>query len=447
MRYTAKELANAVGGKLIGDENALVTRAVRDNREVTENTAFFAIRGEKFNGNDFLEDALLRGASAVIGQREFVPERGAVISVSDTVRAMGDFARAIRNGFAGPVVAVTGSVGKTTTKDMIACAMGARYLVHKTPENFNNDIGLPLTLFSLPEESEALILEMGMNHAGELSYLTKIGQPDVATITNIGLSHIENLGSQENILAAKLEILEGLTPGGTAVLNADDPFLWGKRNCLPVSALWYGLENPEADVRGIIEKDAVTVDGEVIRLKVPGYHNRLNAACAMAVAKVLGIPAKSAARGIEGFLPEGNRQHIIPLKNDILLYNDCYNAAPASVKAALSVLKDIKKKRSIAVLGDMFELGDYAPRAHYETGREAAKAQTDILLTVGVMSLHTGEGAKEAGMSEDAVFSFADNQSAIEWLKANLKAGDALLVKGSHGMHMEEIGKALTEEE
>ena len=446
MRYTAKELQTIMGGALYGEENALVTRAVRDNREITPNTAFFAIRGERFDGNDFLEDALARGASVVIGQREFSPERGALIRVPDSVRAMGHMAKDLRNRFPGPVVAVTGSVGKTSTKDMISCALGTSYRTHKTPENFNNDIGLPLTLFALPEECEALILEMGMNHKGELSYLTSIGQPDVAVITNIGLSHIENLGSQENILKAKLEILEGLREGGTAVLNADDPFLWGAKDTIECNKVWYGMDNPAADIRGTLCGEELLIDGETVRLKVPGRHNRLNATCAMAVARLLGISAEGAARGLEAFRPEGNRQHMIPLSGGVTLYNDCYNASPTSVKAALSVLSDLSETRTVAVLGDMFELGSFAPLAHEETGREVQKMGIDILLTVGEMSKNTAKGAREAGMKEENIFSFSDNGAAADWLLEHLKTGDIVLVKGSHGMHMEEISAALMEE-
>ena len=447
MRFTAKELSDIVGGTLSGDETAVCTGAVRDNREITDGSLFFAIRGERFDGNDFLEDALSRGASVVIGERSVQPERGASICVSDSVRAMGDLAREIRNRFEGPVTAVTGSVGKTSTKDMVACALSTRYRTHKTPENFNNDIGLPLTLFALPEACEALILEMGMNHRGELSYLTSIGQPDVAVITNIGLSHIENLGSQENILAAKLEILEGLRAGGCAVLNADDPFLWRVKDSLSVRCLWYGIENPDADVRGILSGDDLLAEGEVIRLTVPGAHNRLNALCAMAVARAVGISPGDAARGLERFRPEGNRQHLMELSGGVTLYNDCYNAAPQSVRAALSVLAGLPGERKIAILGDMFELGDFALNAHYETGKAVGELGVDLLLTVGEMSRNTARGANAAGMTETNVFSYETNDGAIAWLRGNLRPGDVILVKGSHGMHMEEIGRALTQGE
>ena len=445
MRYTAREIADAVGGTLYGDETAVATRMVRDNREIQEGDAFFAIRGERFDGNDFMEDALQKGASVCVGQRIFEPACGAVIQTEDTVIAMGRLARDYRMKFSHPVVAVTGSVGKTTTKDMIACALSSTLSVHKTPENFNNEIGLPLTVFDLTETHQAAVLEMGMNHKGELSRLTGIARPNVAVITNIGLSHIENLGSQENILAAKLEILEGLMPDGVAVLNADDPFLWGRRESLPCPVIWYGLENPASDVKGVVQGENLMVGDTVIHMPVPGVHNMLNATCAMAVAKHLGISPSDAAAGIETFRPAGNRQNILTTPQGALLFSDCYNASPAAVKASLGVLAGLERTRKIAVLGDMFELGDYAQKAHYEIGEAAADTPVDILVAVGDLSRETANGARDAGMREDAVVSVTNNKEAIEWLQANLTKDDAILVKGSHGMHMEEIVNTLME--
>lgn len=443
MRFRAQEIADIIGGTLHGDGEAIVTGAVRDNREVKEGFAFFAIRGARFDANDFMEDAFSRGAGAAIGQREFVPEKGAVITVSNTVDAMGKLAEAMCSHAGIPIVAVTGSVGKTTTKDMIECALRSRFCTHKTPENFNNDIGLPLTVFGMKEETEAMILEMGMNHAGEISYLTSIAKPDVAVITNIGLCHIENLGSQENILKAKLEILEGLKEGGVAVLNADDPYLWSARESIGVRTLWYGMENGEADLVGHADGDTLYAGDAVVHMPIPGVHNMMNALCALLVAGELGISKEEAARGIETFESTGNRQNMLTTHGGALLLSDCYNASPAAVKASLAVLMKLPKNRKIAVLGDMFELGDHAPAAHFDTGKEVARLGVDILVTVGDLSRETARGARESGMAEHRIITTLTNEEALFWLEKNLTEEDALLVKGSHGMHMETISNKL----
>ncbi len=443
MRFLAKDLADIMGGTLYGDGEAVVENIVRDNREATRNSAFFAIRGARFDGNDFLEDTLKNGASVAVGQRGFTPESGAGITVPDSIKAMGKVAEHLCREFQGPIVAVTGSVGKTTTKDMIDCAIKSRFSTHKTPGNYNNDIGLPLTVFGAPEGTEAMILEMGMNHAGELSYLTSIAKPDIAVITNIGLCHIENLGSQENILKAKLEILEGLGADGVAILNADDPYLWSVRESLHVHTLYYGMENKEADLFGRADGDILYVGDTAIHMPIPGVHNMMNALSALLVAKHLGISQEDAAKGVESFVSSGDRQNMLTTHSGALLLSDCYNASPAAVKASLKVLMGLPKPRKIAVLGDMFELGDYAPCAHFETGCEVARLGVDILLTVGELSLETARGAKESGMAESQVIAVSTNEEAILWLEENITEKDALLVKGSHGMHMETISNKL----
>ncbi len=432
------EIASVTGGTLFGDGNAEIKSISTDSRKIEEGALFVAIRGEQFDGNRFLSSAFEKGAAVAVGNDEFTPGEGcAYIKVEDGVRALGALARAHREKFSFPVVGVTGSVGKTTTKEMIAAALSEKFSVLKTEGNFNNHIGLPLTVLGLSEKHTAAVIEMGMSAKGEISYLTRIAKPTVAVITNVGLSHIENLGSQENIRDAKLEICEGLSAGGTLFVNGDDPFL---RDVAPsgVHVVRFGFQNEEAEVRGeILGEDTLRVDGTTIRVPVTGRHNLYNALAAYAIGRKEGLSGEAVAAGILSYTPDGIRQSEVEIPGGIRVICDYYNASPDSMHAALSMLSKGEATRRIAVLGDMLELGAYSEVSHREIGRAAAERKVDIVLTVGNETKFLAESAEDGGVK--TVRHFADNASLAAYLSGILTKGDRILIKGSHGMKMGEV--------
>ncbi len=431
------EIAEAVGGQLFGDENATYSHISTDSRAVGAGTLFVAIRGERFDGNSFIDAAFAAGATVVIGNTETVPPAGcAFIRVSDSVEALGRLAGHHRNGFQIPVVGITGSVGKTTTKEMIAAVLSAGYNTLKTAGNFNNHIGLPLTVMGLSPVHGAAVIEMGMSARGEISYLTKIARPTVAVITNVGLSHIETLKTQENIRDAKLEIAEGLPEGGTLLVNGDDPFLRDVR--LPgVTVRRFGFENPACEIRGEIRgEDSFAVFGTEFHVPVSGRHNLYNALAAVAAGQECGIAPEKAAEGLLTYRTDGIRQSEVEIRPGVTVLCDYYNASPSSMEAALEMLGRGEAKRRIAVLGDMLELGAVSEKCHREIGEKAASLQIDMLLTVGRLAALAAEAGGARGMH---VRCFSDNAALGAELRELLQPGDRVLIKGSRGMKMEEI--------
>lgn len=433
--YKAETVARVCRGKLIGDGKASARRVVTDSRKIEKNDMFIAISGEKFDGNTFAPSAAEKGAAFMVLSRENALPQGCTgIIVDDTRDALLRIASYHRDECNVKVVGVTGSVGKTTTKDMIACALSAQFKTHKTQGNFNNDIGMPLTLLGIEDDDRAAVIEMGMSSRGEISRLTRAAKPDAAVITNIGMSHIEHLKTRENILAAKLEILEGLQKDGTVILNADDEYLSRVSN-LPFKTLFFGLDS-ECDVRGkVISDNTVEVMGQKITLNVEGRHNLLNACCAMAAAAALGIDAEIAAKGIMTFETDDIRQKAEKSPRGFTVIRDYYNASPQSVEVALRTLGK-KDGRKIAVLGDMLELGEFSEQCHKAAGREAAANGTDILFTYGkeMKAAH-----KEALAHNVEAVHFEDKNDLSEYLLKVLREGDTVLIKGSHGMKMEDI--------
>lgn len=440
---TLKQAALWCGGTVLPEyESVCFSGARADSRLVEPGQLFVALTGAR-DGHDFIPMAMEKGAAAALGTRQLpgVP----MIVVSDSLRAMGEIARGYRQTRKARVVGVTGSVGKTSTKEMIAAVLETGFITRKTEKNFNNDIGLPMTVLDLAESTEAAVIEMGMNHFGEISYLTRIARPDVAVITNIGTMHIENLGSREGICRAKLEILEGLPAEGTVILNGDEPLL--RAAATGHKTLYFGF-GPDCDLRAeeICEeagRTRFTAAGHGLRfelvLPVEGLHHVMNALSAALVGLQFGLSPEQIARGLAGFRNTGERQHIYE-KNGFLIISDCYNAGPESMAAALSVLaKRQTAGRRIAVLGDMLELGDYGPEAHTRVGALAAE-QADLVLTFGPLSRLTAKAAGSKGRHFDSQEELAD---ALRRLAA---PGDILLFKGSHGMHMERVLEAFTAE-
>lgn len=441
--FSLAEAAQWTGGRTTGQ--AVLAAVSTDTRTIAPGSLFIPLIGDRFDGHDYIDKAIEAGAAAVMSVRAEAQYPVPCLYVKDTRQALLDLAGGYRAQFSCPVVAVTGSVGKTTTKDMIAGVLSEEYCTLKTPKNLNNTIGMPQTILRLDHTVEAAVIEMGMNHFGEISSMTACGQPNIAVITTIGTSHIENLGSREGICQAKMEILEGLSArGGIAVLNGDEPLLWEKRQGIAARKVWFGVENPDCEVRAeAIEADAagVTFTAVVfdarfpVRLYAPGVHNVGNALAAAACGHLLGLTPEQIAAGLEAFRPEG-RQELYEA-GGFRIYEDCYNASPDSMEAALAVL-GTQQGRRFAVLGSMLELGGYAAEGHRRAGRAAAGA-ADQLYLYGFGAADMRQGALEAGMAESAVRVFETHEELAQALRQTAEKGDTLLFKGSHGMHMERV--------
>ncbi len=451
---TIRQAAEAMDGIcLCCNEERMIGSVSTDTRTIQEGALFVALRGEQFDGHKFVQNAIDSGAiCCVVAEDGGVPEGIPVIVVKDTLSALGDLARAYRNRFSIPVIGITGSVGKTSTKEMIASVLKQVYETHMTAGNFNNEIGLPLTVFQLSKAHETMVLEMGMSNFGEISRLTRIAGPELAVITNIGVSHIENLGSREGILKAKLEILEGLQMDGTVVLNGDDDLLWGARGELECETLYYGIENASCD---LVAKNICTysdsttfsckIEGKEydFLVRVPGIHHVYNALAAILVGLRNRVPVEAIQKGVRCFAPTGLRQTLMDLSK-FRVIRDCYNASPDSMRSGLSVLQLTETTgRRVACLGDMLELGEISDSAHKEVGRLATELGVNCLITVGKAAKGMAQGAMEAGMTPETIYSFENNEALCAKLPEILKENDVILVKGSRGMHLEEVVVAM----
>ena len=446
-RITTGDILKASGGALLcGNAETELNSIVTDSRKAAEGALFIPLLAER-DGHDYIEAAFSKGAAATITHKDIEPREGkTVIRVKDTMRALHDIAVYYKKKYPVGTVAVTGSVGKTTTKDMLYAALAAKYKTVKTQENFNNEIGVPLTIFGIEKEHERAVIEMGMNHFGEIERLAEMAQPDAAVITNIGMSHIEYLGSQEGIFKAKMEVTKQFGANNTLIVNGDEKFLSKTKGMGQYKVIYYGINNPENDVyakdivnNGLkgVEFTAVA-DGKEYRVSVtqPGTHNVYNALAAICVGQVFGVPVDDAVRGIKECEYTSGRLEIAET-GGMQIINDCYNSSPDSVKAALGVLKCATMTRRAAVLGDMLELGSYARDTHYAIGRAVAESGTDLLITAGEMAKYIAEGARDAGMEN--IIEFSDTSGVCDNIGDILKAGDAVLIKASHGMHFEKI--------
>ncbi|MBO5324123.1 MAG: UDP-N-acetylmuramoyl-tripeptide--D-alanyl-D-alanine ligase [Oscillospiraceae bacterium] len=413
--------------------------ASNDSRNIQPGQLFLALQGVR-DGHDFIPMAMEKGAAAVLCScpQENIP----AIVVEDVRIALGQIAAGERQRIGMKVVGVTGSVGKSTTKEMIACVLSSVYRVAKTPANHNNDIGMPMAVLAMPEDAQVAVLEMGMNHFGEISYLTNIAKPDVAVIINIGTMHIEHLGSQAGILKAKLEILEGLQPGGQLMLYGDDTHLWSVRDSLTVKPVYFGSKNPDCAVKASnvhfgenVAFTASWANGFMnITIPVEGEHYVSDALAAVSVGLAMGVAPEKIVDALANFRNMEGRQEIFEAKGYTII-KDCYNAGPESMAAAMAVLGN-RPGRKIAVLGDMLELGVCAPAEHYKVGRIAAE-KADALLAYGPNSTRMISGALTGGMAEGLTGAYTDRDALVAALKRLVKPGDVLLFKGSHGMHME----------
>ena len=451
---TIQEIAAAVDGKWLNprDDAPAVTAVCTDSRKLTPGCLFLPWVGEKFDGHDFIGQALDAGAAGCLCAR--VPETPRddkfYIQVADTRLALRALASAYRDKFDIPVVQVTGSVGKTTTKEMIAAVLGAKYRVLKTPENFNNDIGTPLTLLGLRPEHQAAVIETGMNHFGEIEYLGAMVRPDVAVISNIGDAHIEFLGSRQGILQAKCEIFTHLKEGGLAVLNGDDSLLDTVN--IPFRTVRCGqsghcqariTEVADHGVEGITCTVETTKDVYHLSIPAPGVYMAYSASIAVAVGEELGLSHDEIVRGAAAYEPAGSRMRVVRLPEGRIILDDCYNANPQSVTAALEVLAKTECDHRVAVLGDMGELGGLTEQAHYNMGALAAMLGIDFVVAIGEKAAKIADGTAQSG---GEVLHFATKEEALGTLRRQLEPNTAMLVKASHAMHFGALVEALQRE-
>jgi len=442
---TLRDVTAATHGSCLYTGDKEFTGVNTDTRTIVQGELFIALRGEKFDGHAYVLNAVKNGAAGIVASRPVnVPADIPVVYVTDTLKAYQDIARAYRTGFPGlKVVAVTGSNGKTSTKDMIAAVLSSKYNVVKTQANFNNEIGLPRTLLSIRPDTEIAVVEMGMRGLGQIRSMCAVARPDVAVISNVGSTHVGELGSLDNIAKAKSEILEDLPSDGFAVLNGDLPRVRGMKHKLHTDVCWFGMTESD-DVRA--ESVRIGADGsrfvchaggETEEFLIPqiGEHNVMNALSAIAVGIHFGVKLNDIKDALEGVVLTGSRQELLHFGSYIVI-NDAYNASPASMEAAFGTLAKLKQGahqpcRTIAVVADMLELGDTAAEAHQSVGHMAAAAGTDVLLGYGTETRATVAAALAEGVQ---AFYFADRQAAAEKLAEILRPGDIVLLKGSHSM-------------
>lgn len=452
---TVREIVEAVDGTLLsGNPDTLIKYICIDSREAHEDSLFVPIIGEKVDAHKFIAQVFAQGAAAVFMAHGEVTDKERVhIRVKDTVKALGDLAAAYRKKFQIPIVGITGSVGKTSTKEMISAALETGYDVMKTAGNQNSQIGVPLTLFRMEKQHQLAVVEMGISEFNEMDNLVRFVEPEVAAVTNIGEAHIAQFGKMEYTMREKLKIAANFTEKNRIFLNGDDPLLKSAVGTLKCPVTTYGL-NESCDYRA---ENLHIKDGkncftmiypggkENIVICQLGIHNVLNALVAMAVANHFGISPEISKKGLENYAGVAMRQQMNHLEHGIKVIDDTYNASPASVKSGLDVLTQLDNPgRKIAVLADILELGDGSEQIHYDLGQETAKFDIQIVVTVGQEMKALARAIIDSGAGI-LVCSFEKNSDASAWLIQNICAGDAVLVKGSRGMHEEEVVKALRE--
>ncbi|MBL9038806.1 MAG: UDP-N-acetylmuramoyl-tripeptide--D-alanyl-D-alanine ligase [Archangium sp.] len=453
--FSQAEVLKATGAQASGEVSASFDAVVTDSRAMVPGALFVALKGERFDAHTLLDQAVKAGASGVVVQkghpRGVVPAGTAVFEVNDTLVALGQLARAHRDRFSIPVGAVTGSNGKTTTKELIGAILETRGPALKTQGNLNNEVGVPLTLFNLERRHVAAIVEMGMNHAGEISRLTEIARPNAGLITIVQPAHIEGVGSIEGVAEAKTELFRGLGAGATAIVNADDERIAARAKTLKASVMTFGRSD-SADVR-LAAVDAQGRDGlsltvrfqsrdYPVALRLVGFHNAMNAAGAFAMGLALGYRPEECVRGLEAAQAHARRLQLHDAPGGVTVIDDCYNANPASMTAALETLHILASEgRAIAVLGDMLELGSDEARGHVQLGIDASERAARVAFFGPRTVQSTAVAAKKLGA---AAQHFDDVATLVAWLKAELKPHDVVLVKGSRGMKLERVVEALT---
>ena len=440
---TLSEVARACGGELHGDPDLQITSIVTDSRKAGEGSLFAAIKGARADGHKFIPAVAEQGA--VCALCEEAPQADiAYILVESTLVALKGIAEYYRSLFSIPFIGITGSVGKTSTKEFISAVLAQKYNVHKTGGNFNNELGVPITLFGLEEEHEVAVIEMGISGFGEMTRLSKMVRPDISVITNIGYCHLENLGDRDGVLRAKTEMFTYLKDNGSIILCHDDDKLRTVTDYHGITPTFYGTGNDEYRAENIVEKGldgigCTLIHGDTrIDVTIPtmGRHNVLNALCAMAVGTKLGLTPDEIKRGLESFRNVGSRNHIIKTAYYTII-DDCYNANPTSTKAGLDTLSKLSGRR-VAVLGDMKELGKDEIALHREVGAYAKELGIDVLIAVGPLSEATAEGFGEGA------YYYQNVDRCIDRIERHLHPDDTILVKASHSMQFERIVEALS---
>jgi len=446
-KLTLAEVAQVTGAAVNSDAEISFECVTTDSRKVTSGSLFVALKGEIFNGEDFAEDALGKGAVAVIVSKDFDKNLdGVVLKVDDTLTAYRQIAGAWRDRFQIPIVAVTGSNGKTTTKDLTAAALNGLGHVNKTSGNFNNEIGVPMTLLELNDKHTAAVVEIGMRGRGQIESLAKVVKPTIGIVTNVSEAHIELLGSIENIARAKGELVESIPSGGTIILNADNRHTAAMKSLAGagVNVVTYGLDS-SADVTArdiligsVATEFTLTYRGEDFDFEIPmlGRHNVSNALAAIAAGLTCGLNVEEIQRGVSTLTTTKMRFEVIR-RDGLTIVNDAYNASPASMRVAIKTAAEVYDGRKIAVLGDMMELGDISEAVHREIGAELVENKFDMLITLGELGKFIAAGARDAGLKD--VYTFDTHEDAAKKILELVRDGDTILFKASHVMHMEKI--------
>lgn len=441
------EIINATGGTLLsGNADVIITSVTTNSKKATEGSLFVPLIGENADGHNYISGAISNGAAASLTMKDALHDTN-LVKVSDTRLMLSKIANLYRSKFDITLIALTGSVGKTTTKEFCANVCDQKKVTVRTDKNYNNDIGMPFTLFKLNSSTEAAVVEMGMSNFGEIELLSKTAKPDIAIITNIGTAHIEFLKSRDGILKAKTEILTGLKEDGIVILNGDDDKLITLKGKLKQKTIFIGIENESCDIvaKNITQtEDGIkfSISGHEFLIPIFGIHNVYNALCAYVLGKIFDMSDEEIQKGYLSYKSDGIRQTIIK-KDTFTIINDCYNANPQSAKSSLDVLKSIEAKRKIAILGDMKELGEQSNVLHMEVGEYAIKSGADVIIALGDESRAILEGAKNAKKGDEEFYHFDTTEEIVSHIKATQKEGDLYLIKGSHSMHMEKISELL----
>lgn len=452
MKILSTDIAAATGGRLKGNSGVVAAGVSTDSRKIASGDVFFALKGPNFDGHAFVKDVVAKGASVVVVEREEslagLPASVAAIVVDDTLKALGALASHVRGLHKIPFIAITGSAGKTTTKEMTAAILSISRNVLKTEGNKNNLIGLPLTIFRLTESHEAGVVELGISEDWEMERLVSICRPDISLITNIGRGHLKTLGSLEGVAKAKGPIFSLLPSHGVKAVNLDDPWVVKAAGQGGTRVTYSMKEKADVTVEGYSAEDGLAGTRAVynvrgrritVRFYSPGVMNVLNGAAAIAAVLPIGIPLEHMVEGLQSWAPVKGRMGVIR-SCGFTLIDDTYNANPESMGSALRTLKEARG-RKVAVLGDMLELGEATETEHKGVGRLAAEVGVDVLVAIGSSSETTAEGARSAGLKD--VFSFGSKRNALELLKRILHEGDTVLVKGSRGIALEEVVEGL----
>lgn len=454
---TLNNIAKACHGRLLGGEDIIteIEGVAIDSRKVLPGFLFIAIKGERVDGHSFVKDVYEKGALCCVVEKQPEEVQHPYILVESTLQAIKDIAMFYRQSLSIKVVGITGSVGKTSTKEMIASVLSQKYNVLKTEGNFNNEIGLPLTIFNLRKEHEIAVLEMGISDFEEMHRLSRIARPDLCVITNIGLCHLENLKSREGILKAKTEMFDYMQPDGKVCLNGDDDMLITVKEVAGKKPVFFGLQKSNevyADniqnlgLEGMTCEIHMASETYPVSIPVAGEHMVYNALAAAGVGHLLGLTKQEIAAGIEQMQTVKGRNHLIKTEK-LQILDDCYNANPVSMKAAIDIVSRTEG-RKVAILGDMYELGEGSVQFHKEVGKYAVESNIDCILCVGEDSKYMYDTATEIAVemkSDSQILYYENKQDLIKALPEILQEKDTVLVKASHGMHFEEVVSALTE--